>query len=782
MRARFEHLRYSGSDDDNGHTSDEMYGRLGRTPKAKAYERALMIAQRELAELREKFKASNTENKELKREIALLKESQSSAPSRKPHQTTGIAADIEHSRTLAKLYTALYEPFSTIYNNPNLFTLPRPSSECLLPERRFCTSKTARQNGWLAQLYDFLPEHLHSMVRDYSEFEAEFRAAAKAMRSALIDRVRKAAPTVFNLPAEIFKQSYKREKVTELTRLLKFNPHSKHLSNLPPVLYPLSVRRKGREGFETKLFQVLEIFRLMKALLFGLASLDSTEKHGGPPTYGKQWGVLSLEELPFYAIPVFALLTVFVISEDSDFSSEGTRSGRDWEGYFDYLRKQFHAANGTNEFQKIMRKCQDIVFDRADRQNSSQVHDDSKSDASSDVDWQAQALQLSDEDDNQNLSSDDNGFFGNTSYGEYDDLDNYDDIDDDGSPPRPRAGPSTLTLPTLVSSSSSQLPAPRQASQPGRQTGMLTTLLSPVVEEQSSTIPVTPQRASTKRSKGPRKALHSTTSDVDLLFTLPPPVTPKKHSKVAMSMSHSPGDFGLGPSPSPVIPEQLEPNKRTKSSKKTHTVMELSDEDSSAMLAVQPAPKKKTKAMTKTLRSIPDPADEDPSIATAAVPRAPKKTTKASTIASRSVAEPLDMEPFRTLEAPLEPRTRTKTTSRSATESDTNPLIPHVAPPASKKRTKASTKTQRSATPLEALAPTYADQNDLTQEPIQNAVKGKKRGKSVTLPPSATTTTTAPERTGKKQKGKAKAVTFADKPVVSGPSGQKRSLHLTTTV
>jgi hypothetical protein len=46
----------------------------------------------------------------------------------------------------------------------------------------------------------------------------------------------------------------------------------------------------------------------MKAVLFGLASLNTTGKHGGPPMYGKQWNVLSLDDLPFYTIPVFTLL------------------------------------------------------------------------------------------------------------------------------------------------------------------------------------------------------------------------------------------------------------------------------------------------------------------------------------------------------------------------------------------------------------------------------------------------------------------------------------------
>ena len=87
------------------------------------------------------------------------------------------------------------------------------------------------------------------------------------MWSALIDRLRKAAPTVFDLSPEVFKPNYKWEKVPKLTQLLKFDTQSKCLSKLPPILYPLSVQQKGRrEGYETKLFQSPEIFYVSRQI------------------------------------------------------------------------------------------------------------------------------------------------------------------------------------------------------------------------------------------------------------------------------------------------------------------------------------------------------------------------------------------------------------------------------------------------------------------------------------------------------------------------------------
>ena len=75
--------------------------------------------------------------------------------------------------------------------------------------------------------------------------------------------MRKAAPSVFHLNQDIFKPSYQQDTVPELVCLLKFSnePSKKdRVSKLPPILFPAIVRRKGRAGYETKLFQSPEIF------------------------------------------------------------------------------------------------------------------------------------------------------------------------------------------------------------------------------------------------------------------------------------------------------------------------------------------------------------------------------------------------------------------------------------------------------------------------------------------------------------------------------------------
>jgi uncharacterized membrane-anchored protein YhcB (DUF1043 family) len=91
----------------------------------------LTALQREHQNLRQKWKELNAENRRLKQEIISLNEQLDASPAA---PSNGITTELELVKTLAKKYTALYEPFSKIYNDLNLFVSPRPESTCLLPE------------------------------------------------------------------------------------------------------------------------------------------------------------------------------------------------------------------------------------------------------------------------------------------------------------------------------------------------------------------------------------------------------------------------------------------------------------------------------------------------------------------------------------------------------------------------------------------------------------------------------------------------------------------------
>ena len=210
---------------------------------------------------------------------------------------------------------------------------------------------------------------------------------------------------------------------------------------------------------------------------------------------------------------------MFIISEDSDFSSEGSRSGRNWEEYFDFLRRQFHAASqaNTKEFQRIMSMCQDIVFRGQGHQakGKERAHDSSDS-GESEINWQLDALRLNDEDDEDDAHNSEPRFGNQDNFGSspvfYDDT-TYNFNHDVTAEESHAAGPSSVLQPPTQSSLLVPMPVtPQQASE---------TRPEPQLAQ--------PPKRRQHRSKAQKVSItYSTTSHVDTLLPLPPPATPRK--------------------------------------------------------------------------------------------------------------------------------------------------------------------------------------------------------------------------------------------------------------
>ena len=172
--------------------------------------------------------------------------------------------------------------------------------------------------------------------------------------------------------------------------------------------------------------------------------------------------------------------------------------------------------------------CQNIVFG-----GDLQVNDDVVSDGGSDIDWQMQRLQLSDEDDNEDLNNED--FFAS-------DLYKYNNFDDNYSN-TPEANHFNPIMDLSLPPQSSTMPSTSGQVIPSQQQTVIQAvtqvLQSPVLEEQSLLwptrlpcalaaqsllIPTTPQHTLMKWSKTLRTAVSrpSATLSPNLLFPLLP--------------------------------------------------------------------------------------------------------------------------------------------------------------------------------------------------------------------------------------------------------------------
>lgn len=256
---------------------------------------------------------------------------------------------------------------------------------------------------------------------------------------------------------------------------------------------------------------------------------------------------------------------VFVMSEDTDFSSEGARSGRNWEDYFDYLRLQFHIAHNKHplEFQKIMRMCYEIVF-RPYEKGKGKARDSDFDSGESEINWELHQLEKEDETDGSEWDSDA--------------IDaNLVDGDNHANPThtQPHASPST---PAVLLQSSPSTPAT-----PQRAPEALGLSLRPYTSPSPASLPLLqflrlPEKPAlvpkkpTKTSKPVLRTVPSSSSP-NLLFPLPP--TPKK--------SGGPSTIGVASDSDPENKASsfklLPPKKRLPSRSKQIPYIEVADEE-----------------------------------------------------------------------------------------------------------------------------------------------------------------------------------------------------------
>ncbi|KAG6908215.1 hypothetical protein DXG01_005687 [Tephrocybe rancida] len=373
-----------------------------QSPSLNFYRAGFDVLNREVNDLQQKLRMLDCQNKVLRSELALLKHGAAPlattvtrvnpdavpltttvtrpAPAKASRPTTATshqrAEQLEDGgsdrvKTQGQIFTVFFEFFGT-FTKPGFLQRDPPHKSAALWETRLSPDATPQEkaDNILAMMIAHTPKDLRLQIGE-KDFEVRFLSGFNGIRSQVLRRMRLVAPIVFLLPASYF--ASKSEYAQELHTLSSFNDDmgSFNLENPiqhPLVLYSMEVRDQGlQEHTKMQLFLGPEMYHFLKAFLFGPSSLNKKGSAGTHP-YGQKWGITTMAELPFYVIPLFATLTVFMVSRNEIFHPIGARSGQNYEELYDQLWRYFHIIyekrKEGSHYEDIMGLCESLVFSK----------------------------------------------------------------------------------------------------------------------------------------------------------------------------------------------------------------------------------------------------------------------------------------------------------------------------------------------------------------------------------------------------------------------------------
>ncbi|KAF8069207.1 hypothetical protein FPV67DRAFT_1448996 [Lyophyllum atratum] len=321
--------------------------------------------QEELARVKATVRELQTENLQLQQELDIERNTNndaliSSTVDSKPPLDQMLEEAKPHIRKLVMLYY----PF--VAESTKLG--PKPPSGTLSPAVRFAEDVNRRPSQgdlFLAQLYRCLPDHLHDLVTGHTKFKATFSKTAKNMKGHIVEELRKAAPLIIKgVESAYFASKGDRSDVKQLIALLSWERRKHVVDFLAPILYPREVRaKKSVEGYKRFIFQSPELFLFIRALLFGQSSLGGKVSK---KSYGNVWGITGVESLDSTIIPVFAVLVLCIISEDTEVAAVGARTKKKWQLLLEAYLGEFYKLKERKkeEYYRVMDLFEAIVFDK----------------------------------------------------------------------------------------------------------------------------------------------------------------------------------------------------------------------------------------------------------------------------------------------------------------------------------------------------------------------------------------------------------------------------------
>ncbi|EGO19927.1 glycosyltransferase family 2 protein [Serpula lacrymans var. lacrymans S7.9] len=278
------------------------------------YKEAVKAMQLQMAELR-------SENRELKRANAIMKSNQ---PKRRTNAVPKEISthDVEIARQ-AKKYGIMVD----MHVNTLFFRKQRPDGPCPDSEERYA-SPLAEEQAQIIEIYEFIPEHLHCLMRESHHFGNIFSKKLCNGRLDILHKIRTKAGIIYDLPEHVFETTFDRSTVPELRALLGVDDNRKDAKYpmFPPVLFP---------NFKVDMKYIFGnpiIAKILKVTFRGPNSLSGGR--GGGKSNANAWHVTC--NTPG-SLAWGAVAAVFLASPDDEFPHDG-KGAISHIQYFDMFR------------------------------------------------------------------------------------------------------------------------------------------------------------------------------------------------------------------------------------------------------------------------------------------------------------------------------------------------------------------------------------------------------------------------------------------------------------
>ncbi|KAG1847397.1 hypothetical protein F4604DRAFT_1540267, partial [Suillus subluteus] len=326
------------------------------------------------------LKALQVQMQRLQAENRSIKEENKTLHADKPKRKR--RADTQHEFSVHEdtitIYAHKYGMMVEMFPSSELLNKKRPASPTAFDSSERYVTAATEETAFLDELYRHFPELLHK-VMESSFFSDLVLKSIPDARANEIKKLRGVAGDIFGLPAKYFTNpQYDRASVPEIRQLLGVTSTSNVVyKTFPPVLFPKLIEDKSLKT----VFGNWELLaRILKASLRGVASLHQESSGGGAHTNSLKW---SVHQITPGSIAWAAVIVIFLLSPDTEFSSSGTgkKSNICYRNLFHLYKKVLVTKWATKRIATIVTNINHYIFKAAKASAFDSAEQDDHADA-----------------------------------------------------------------------------------------------------------------------------------------------------------------------------------------------------------------------------------------------------------------------------------------------------------------------------------------------------------------------------------------------------------------